>query len=270
VSQWLSNTLLPTVLAGAVLLLVLWPTERSGRRLLESWGIPRPRPDQVWMAIRYLWQRRILYVVLFLAVPSLAELVLRNDANLPDLSIFAPLLAAMLIAELVATLRPVGGVRVASLDPRGWRDLVPRWAVVAAVVLVVCVVAWSVAGLVLQATFTSWLALGSATTAVVLTVLLVRLAVRRPAVDDEEVDAALRARTARVAVGIGVGWLGAAVLMAVKQVHHLYIFGPPEPSGPGWLYTASGWFGMIALLTAIGCWIWVANPSRRALAKVHE
>ena len=129
-SLWLSNSLLPDLLAAAVLLLVLWPTKHSGKRLLQNWGVPSPAPEQIAAALRYLWQRRLLYVVLFLVVPPLFGLIWRDGATLSNLGFFVPVLAAMLIAELVATVRPVSGVRIASLDRRTWRDLVPRWAVV--------------------------------------------------------------------------------------------------------------------------------------------
>jgi hypothetical protein len=173
----------------------------------------------------------------------------------------------MLIAELLATLRPVSGVRIASLDPRGWRDLVPRWSVVAMAVLAVLAVVWSVAGLVIQPWSISWLALGYAATALLLTTLLVRLAVRRPAVEDAAVDAALRTRTARVAVGIGIGWLGAAVPMAVERVRFLHdVAALPVPD---WLDSAGDIVTPAALVGAILCWLWVANPTRRSLTSAR-
>jgi hypothetical protein len=305
----LTRTVLPAALVAGLLLLLLWPTPRSGSRLLRTWGVPHPHPDQVAEAVRYLRQRRILYVVLFLVVPPLAGLVLRDDADLPGLGVLVPLLVAMLVAELLATLRPVSGVRVASLDPRSRRDLVPRWSLVAMAVLVAVTAAWSVLGLVAQlwadryaaalppdgvpqpptgwtseyspeyraemTTSTSWLALGYAAAALVLVAVLVRLAVRRPAVADAAVDAALRTRTARVAVGIGLGWLGGAVLVAVGRVGFLRTMAedrPPRalPAPPGWLtarFDAVGdVVGPVALLAGVLAWIWVATPTGRSLA----
>lgn len=242
--MWFSNYVLPVLIAAAVMLLVLWPTTSSGNRLLRAWGVQGPRPDQVAKAVRYLWQRRILYIVFFLAVPPLAGLVPPNGIDLPNLAIVVPLVVAMLIAELLATLVPVSGVRAASLDPRGWRDLVPLWSVAAMAVLVAVVVWRSTFGV----STVSWLALGYAAAALVLTSLLVWLAVRRPAVDDAAVDAALRTRTARVAVGIGLGWLGSAVAVA----DHI------------------GLTGAVAQVAAFLCWFLVANPTRRSLAAVRR
>lgn len=303
-ATWLSNVLLPAVIAVAVLLLVMWPTERSGRQLLRTWGVPEPEADQVAEAVRYLRQRRFLLAVLFVLLPMVVDAATPGDGD-HGFSVL-PLLGAMLIAELVAVSRPASGVRVASLDPRSWRDLVPRWAVVATAVLVVLAVGWSVAGLAAQpwadryaaalvereanppagaeidysdsylsdlTTTTSWYSLGFAVAAVVFTVLVVRLAVRRPAVADSAVDAALRTRTARVAVGIGLGWLGAAVLGATMRVQFLHdvmdMSDADLPEKPGWLtaFGSVGVVGLVALLGGVGCWIWVANPTRRSLSR---
>jgi hypothetical protein len=119
-----------------------------------------------------------------------------------------------------------------------------------------------------------WFVLGYTAAALVLMVLLVRLAVRRPAVADEAVDAALRTRTARVAVGIGFGWLGSAVFLSPKRVADLRSAAdwpmvpdvpPPEWLVPG-LNRVGELVGFFGLLVAIGCWIWVANPTGRSLA----
>jgi hypothetical protein len=251
VEHWLETTVLPAAIAAALLLLVLWPTEHSGKRLLQTWGIPRPQPEQIRDAVRYLRQRRFLYVALFLLLPSLF-------GGLPGIGIFVPLLVAMLVAEAIATLRPVSGVRTASLDRRSWRDLVPRWAV-----RTMAVTAVLTTGLALVAS--AWLALGYVLGCLVLVGGLVALAVRRPSVSDETVDAALRTRTARVAVGIGFGWLATAFNEANQRLQFL-AFGGPAPSRPVWLADAMGPATFVVVALAIVCWLWVAVPSRRSLA----
>jgi hypothetical protein len=273
VADWLEHTVLPAAIAAAVLLLVLWPTTNGGRRLLRTWGVPDPRPDQVAAAVRYLWQRRILYVVLFLAVPSLYRSIVGSDA--PGVGLFVPLLVAMLIAELLATLRPVSGVRVASLAPRGWRDLVPRWAVWVMAVMVVLAAGLAVLGLTRErglptTGLTSAFALGYLVVCLVVVGLLVHLAVRRPAVADEEVDAALRTRSARVAVGIGFGWVGTAANIAGQRVNALEVVGR-TPRDPNRLMdvvqTVVQTTGLVVLAASIVCWLWVAVPSRRSLVR---
>jgi hypothetical protein len=268
--SWLEHTLLPAAIAAAVLLLVLWPTTHSGRRVLQTWGIPEPRSDQVTEAVRYLWWRRILYVVLFLVVPSLARPVLGEGAS-SFLGIFVPLLVAMLIAELVAALRPVKGVRVAALDRRDWRDLVPRWAVWTMAVMSVVTAGLAAYGLTEERSLStsqpnSVAALAYLVSGLCLVGLVVWLAVRRPAVADEEVDAALRKRTARVAFGIGFGWVGTALSIAGQRIHALEVVGREHPS-PNWFEDAVQYSGLVALVVSIVCWMWVAVPSRRSLVR---
>lgn len=272
-STWLLHSVVPAVIATVVFLIVLWPTRRSGHKLLRTWGVPAPGEEQTTTAVRYLRHRRLLYVVLFLVVAALAGLVRSDRGGLGTAGAFVPLLLAMLVAELVATLRPVGGVRVASLDRRSWRDLVPRWAIVVVVALVVLTAACS--ALAFAAGWTDWSPLGNVAVCLLVVGLLVWLAVRRPSVADHAVDAALRTRTARVAVGVGFAWLGAALFVAAHDVYlasdRVLHFPGPDPAAPGWLTDDLAdlmeLVGPVAQLVAILCWIWLANPTRRALAR---
>ena len=298
--QWLSNTLLPAVLVAVVFLLVLWPTRHSGVRVLKNWGVGSPTEEQAREAVRYLRHRRILYVVLIIVLPPAAGLVLPDGDNAPA-NLFIPLLVAMLVAELVATLRPVSGVRVASLDPRTWRDLLPRWATAVAAGLTVFAVAMAGLGLAAQpwaqryvdalppndddlfidpgyraemaGRGVSWLTLGSVALCLAVVATLVHLAVRRPSSADGVVDAALRTRTARVAVAIGFGWLGALVNDAQQRLSFLGNMGqglPATPPRPGWLtqnlVDVTSIVALVTLVLAIVCWMWLAMPSRRSLA----
>jgi hypothetical protein len=308
-SLWLQNTLVPALISAAVLLLVLWPTRSSGTRVLKNWGIGDPVEPQVTEAVRYLRRRRFLTVVLFLVLPPLAGLLwpAPDDTGVPG-NLFVPLLAAMLIAELIATLRPVGGVRVASLDRRTWRDLVPRCAIGTMLALTALAVTFGVLGLVAQpwvnryvaalppdgvpqppddwtvdlgeetrailATPTGWRVLAGVAVCLAVVGALVFLAVRRPSVSDAAVDFSLRTRTARVGVGIGFGWLAGLVNDGQERLSYLRSVGEgglPLPPRPGWLsgdfveVTEAVAFG--ALIVAIVCWMWVAMPSRRSLAR---
>jgi hypothetical protein len=262
--RWLETSVLPAAIAAGLLLLVLWPTEHSGRRLLQTWGIPDPRQAQIAEAVRYLRQRRFLYVLFFLLFPSLAGL-----ADLPGIGIYVPLLAGMLVAELVATLRPVSGVRSASLDRRGWRDLVPRWAVHTTAFGALGTAAVAVAG-ILSGPGHAWLALGYVVASLLFVAALVALAVRRPAVEDPAVDAALRTRTARVAVGIGFGWLGTALTVAIGHLRSLTVLRTDGVERPSWLtddvVDVLDVADLVVIAGMIVCWLWVALPSRRSLA----
>lgn len=285
------------VVVMLVVLVVLWPVRSSGINLLRRWGIAQPASEQVEHAIRYLRRRRVLYVLLYVALAPVAALL---DGREGPVRFFVPLLVAMLLAELFAVVRPVRGPRVASLDPRGWRDLIPRWAVGVGAVLVLLLVVLSTLGLAAQpwadryaaalppndgqfevsedyraemTSTTSWAALAGTALCLVLVVLLVHLAVRRPAVPDEAVDAALRTRTARVVVGIGFGWLGAAVMVAGHRVRFLDQLdaGVPSeeatPPAPDWLVDGIGTWAEIGVfvvhLAAIACWLTLAMPTRR-------
>jgi hypothetical protein len=254
--DWFAQTLVPTLLVAAIFLLVLWPTRKSGHRLLRTWGVVEPTESQAAEAVRYLRHRRLLYVVLFVAGPPLLGLVL------PAGGMFVPLLLAMLVAELVAVLRPVSGVRTASLDPRSWRDLVPRWAIGVGCLLTALAAGMAGIGLAMRPREgATWFVLGGVVVAVVAVIGLVHLAVRRPSSADEVVDAALRTRTARVAVAIGFGWLGVLANRA-----YFALTGPTTSTDPAWLDVV-GQVTTVALFGSIVAWIWLAVPTRRSLAR---
>jgi hypothetical protein len=294
--EWLKFTLAPSLLAGAVLMLVLWPTRQSGQRMLRRWGVPEPTGSQLREAVRYLFHRRILYVVLFAIVPSLtASFRSPTGDDWLSANIFLQLVAAMLIAELIATLRPVSGVRVASLDRRRGRDLVPGWAIAVTAVLAVLAAGLAVLALLADswanryaaaapdeesATTLSappgWLVLAGVAASLATVALVVFLAARRPSVSDPAVDAALRIRTARVAVAIGFGSLAGLVAQAQGRLDSLVLESldarrdPSLPAPPSWLTDDLGQGLEIAafavFLFALGFWIQLAMPSRRSLA----
>jgi hypothetical protein len=307
-SLWVSNTLLPTLITAAVLLLILWPTRHSGKRLLQNWGLAEPTEPQAAEAVRYLRRRRILYVLLFLVLPVLAGLVWPPGADdRPPGNILIPLLAGMLVAELIATLRPVSGVRVASLDRRSWRDLVPTWAVVATAILAIWALLLVGLGLAAQpwarryaaaippdgklsgdnrsaevdpAIRTQllhadgWLTLGGIAACLAVVATLVFLTVRRPANTDAAVDRALRTRTARVAVAIGFLWLAGLVNDAQGRLVFLEGTGVGAhrlPQPPGWLtenlHQTVEIVGFGTLIGALVCWMWLAMPGRKSLVR---
>ncbi|HVV24967.1 MAG TPA: hypothetical protein VHF06_36385 [Pseudonocardiaceae bacterium] len=240
-------------LFGLLALAILWPTSRSGRRLLTRWDVPEPTRDEVDDAVRYLRRRRFWYPWLYFALAWTID-----DTHLkgPEAGWRAPYLLVLLFGALIAevlALRPARSRRrVAVLRPRQLSDLVPTWAlallgIVAGVALVLCVA--SLAGVpwarhwMLDVRF-SVVALVVTVVSVPVVALVVRLALRRPADGDPRVDAALRARSARVAVGLGIGTLGALL------------------SGP----TAT--VGWIVLVIALAGWIAVVSPARPARVRV--
>lgn len=181
--------------AGLVLLVMLWPTTSTGRRLLKKWQVAEPSDGQVEDAVRYLKRRRLLYPWLY----SVLWLVPKWGDDVDQLVVVV--LAGTLLAELLA-LRPRRDARrEASLTPRGLFDIASRWVLLTYVVFV----AGAAIYLVIHPRWTAvaWLA-----GAVLAVVLIIWAAVARPADGDQAVDMALRTRSVHVAAGLGVAVVG--------------------------------------------------------------
>jgi hypothetical protein len=281
---------------GVCLVVVLWPTVAGAERFLRRWGVADPDAQQAAEAKKYMRDRRLLYPPLFLLAPVVAA------SATGFVRLLVPLVVGLLLAEVIAALRPVRGPRIATLTRRHWRDLVPRWAVGTLVGLASLGALSCLAGLLAQpwadqvaaaippggvwrsadgVTLTvseqyqteigrsvSWLALAGVLAGLVAVLGVVRLAVQRGSVADPKVDAVLRTRSARVAVGMGIAWMGTLVVVANNQLTFLRGIDfpiPGLPPAPGWLdATAPGDFlGFLVLFVAAAGWIWAANPSKR-------
>jgi len=175
-------------LVGLAILIVLWPGEKQGKRLLKRWGVPDPDDAEVTLAVRYLKRRRFWYPWLFLAIPPLLD----RTAG----SLFTTLMLGGLIAELLAQRPSRAPRREAVLARRTLLDLVPGWAIGLSVLAVVASAGYlAVAG--------RWTPLAVSVGAFVVSWAIALLALRRPAVGDRA-DLALRCRSARVAIGLGI------------------------------------------------------------------
>jgi hypothetical protein len=291
----MSNVLLYGFL-GVCLVVVMWPNAAGAERFLRRWGIADPDTRQAAEAKKYMRDRRLLYPPLFLLAPAVAA------SATGIVRLFVPLIVALLVAEVIAALRPVRGRRIATLTRRHWRDLVPRWAVGTLLGLAALAALMSVAGLLAQpwadrvaaaippggvwrsadgvmltvsaqyqaeiSRSVSLLALVAVVASLVAVLGVVRLAVRRGSVTDPKVDAVLRTRSARVAVGMGIAWMGSLVVLANNQLTFLRSIDLPMPGlppAPSWLdATAPGDFlGLLVIFVAAAGWIWAANPSNR-------
>ncbi|MGW5744233.1 hypothetical protein [Amycolatopsis sp. NPDC003861] len=180
-----------TGVLGLAILIVLWPGQKHGKRLLERWGVAEPDAGEVDLAVRYLKRRRLWYPWLFLAIPPLLD-------DTTTGSILATLLLGGLIAELFAQRPSRGPRREADLAPRTLLGVVPAWILV----LGVLAAAGSLVHLGLTA---QWKLLAVAAGTALVSAAITLLAVRRPAVGAARADLALRRRSARVAVGLGIG-----------------------------------------------------------------
>ncbi|EOD66190.1 hypothetical protein [Amycolatopsis vancoresmycina] len=180
-----------TGLIGLAILIVLWPGEKHGKRLLERWGVAEPGDGEVALAVRYLKRRRFWYPWLFIAIPPLLD-----EAGAG--TIVVTLLLGGLIAELLAQRPARGPRREAVLAPRTLRDVVPAWVLVLG--------GLAAAGALVHLGLTAqWKLLAVAAGTAVVCAAIVLLAVRRPAVGEPRTDRALRSRSARVAIGLGIG-----------------------------------------------------------------
>ncbi|MFI9383311.1 hypothetical protein [Kutzneria sp. NPDC052558] len=238
-----------TVVFAAVVLLVLWPTVRSGPRLLRNWGVAESTPEQGRIARLYLLHRRVLYVVLIIVAGLIGGLTDESQRQAAFPSAYFPyigwLLAALLLGELIAMLRPVNGpVRVATLERRTIRDVLPMWMIIvhlATVVLSVAGILWADVddrtGAGLPPVWGQVLLVIASAAAVY---AVAWLTVARPAAGDAVVDRALRLRSARVVIGIGT--MFAATMLAGA----LYMIGR-------WHQTAAT-VGAVALLYGLVMW----------------
>ena len=238
-------------LIGLVFLVILWPTRRSGVRLLNRWGAADPTDAELAQALTYLRRRRFWYPWLFLGLGFLLDTthLQRGDQN-NAWSIPAVLLTGALLAELLAQRRSAAPVRVAIPVHRGLTDIVPGWALFPYILATLGAVGllggalagtgWARRWYPNWSPHTLWIALGAAVVSVLVVWMIVGLALRRPAVAEVRIDPLLRMRSARVAVG-----LGAAVLCA--------LIGGGE----------NGFRGMIVLVAGLVYWSAIAGPVRR-------
>ncbi|MEV7097075.1 hypothetical protein AB0M80_29905 [Amycolatopsis sp. NPDC051045] len=178
-------------LFGLAILIVLWPGAKHGKRLLKRWGVPDPDDAEVALAVRYLKRRRLWYPWLFLAIPPVLDDTAAG-------TLFPTLLLGGLVAELLAQRPARGPRREAVLAPRTLLGIVPVWVLV----LGGLAAAGSMVHLGLTA---QWRLLAVAVATVLVSAAITLLAVRRPAVGDPRADLALRCRSARVAIGLGIG-----------------------------------------------------------------
>jgi hypothetical protein len=184
---------------GLFLLIMLWPTASTGRRLLKKWQVADPSDAQVEDAVRYLKRRRLLYPWLYV---GMAFVPLENDT--PKQS-FVVVLAGTLLAELLALRPPRSARRVATLTPRGLSDIASKWVLRYYVVIVLAAMVY--VGVYLRWDLVGWIALSAAVVGVI-----IWAAVTRPATGDEVVDMALRTRSVHVSAGLGAGVAGVLIL----------------------------------------------------------
>jgi hypothetical protein len=121
----------------------------------------------------------------------------------------------------------------------------------------------------------TWLVLAGAALGLAAVYGVVLLAVLRPAAADPEVDAVLRTRSARVAVGVGIGLAIGLVSQAnsrVMDLHSIAVAGPtvagPPPALLDLAVRVDGWGMVFVVGLALGAWLDVVSPPRRPVPAV--
>lgn len=185
---------------GLFLLLALWPTRSTGKRLLKSWRVQDPTSAQIEDAIRYLKRRRFLYPWIFV---GLTFVPLGSGRGVGSFA--AIVLGGTLLAELIATqLHREGSQRVATLTPRGLFDIANQYVLVSYAAIVAI-------GVVLLVVDLRIVQLPALVVSLAAVALVMWAAVARPADGDEVVDRALRTRSVHVSAGLGAAVVGALV-----------------------------------------------------------
>ncbi|MER5389947.1 hypothetical protein [Saccharopolyspora sp. NPDC002686] len=270
------NLLIYFLVAQAVVA-VLWSNPERGRKLLVKWGVPEPSDTQITMALHYRRLRWICYPFLLTGMAGVSVLMTGGDRD-GMTSFPAALLFAAAIAELLAlpTSKHAPPVRHPLFS------LIPRWgAVLYGVALLTTIVvgiidlpAEDLATSALASTNTSNPGIAQrpiptvaplvATAAVLLAVAVVlRVSTTRSFSADRAVDLALRVRSARVALALGVVSQVVYVLslawwripVVANQVHL-------DDSALGWAQvdrTLGPPLAVLVFLT-LACWPLLASP----------
>jgi hypothetical protein len=217
-SPVLANITVPAVLVhvgfAAVLLLALWPVRSRAAGLLRRWGVGDPTELETDEALRYLRRRRLCYPGLYLAISLGASLVAPEPAPLPAL-VLAVLLAGGLIADVIGWQPGTAATSADTSAPRQpargqpARALIPWWSFTLASVLFGAVELLGGAGLLghrwaLAVIPSPGLALGLGSAAVLASAATIWLAAHRPTRGSARAHEALRLRSARVGLGLGM------------------------------------------------------------------
>ena len=288
----LGSLAVPTVFV-LVFTAVLWSDHARARKMARKWGIPEPTNGQVDEVLDYRRLRLACYPILFVVIGACNVLFVPlqqgQDGNRSDEGV--PLIAMFLVGAVVAELLALPRTR--RLPPVRLRfvDVGSRWG---AGVLGVVVLMTFVQGLVdLQAEpYITPNVLGLAEqnkshvgapisvpfagTAVVLLLVgfVVWSAQTRSFSADAELDRALRTRSARVVLGLGIAMQLSFLALSTWRMEFLgsYATGadlvgadPAETALQDWARGMDDFVELPTFLIAIFAlisWIYVANPGR--------
>ncbi|QUH06052.1 hypothetical protein HUO13_16945 [Saccharopolyspora erythraea] len=291
----LGRLALPTVfvLGFAV---ALWSDRARARKLARRWGVPEPSADQVEAVLHYRRLRLACYPLLYVVAGVCCGLLLPPEPEQADktgqggyLALVAMFFFGAVIAELLTV------ARTRELQPLRLHlaDVAPRWGVGLFSALVLATFAFGLVDLQAQPHITPNVLLLAAqnkqhtgapiavpfagTALVVLLVAFVLWSARtRSSSADAELDRALRNRSARVVLGLGIGMQVSLLALVGWRMELLYRFAtgadlsgaqPAEVVVEGWaremVDLVQPWTLLIVTVGMIG-WLFVANPGKKA------
>jgi hypothetical protein len=299
----LGDLVVPTVIV-AVFAAALWSNRTRARKLAQKWGIPDPTSNQVDEVLHYRRLRLACYPLLFVMIGMCSGLFVSPTQNhnssanddTPLIALILMFLCGAVIAELLA-LR-----RTRQLQPVRFRfvDVVSRWGVGVYGALVVVTFVLGLIDLQAQPYITPKvvrvaeqnqghvgipIAVPFAVTAVVLllTGFVFWSTCARSFSADIETDRALRTRSARVVLGLGIGMqlllLGLSWWRMEFVADHYFnepdfvtigggafVPDPAEVATRDWAQqvrdSVQPWTLLISAV-AVGSWSHVANPDVR-------
>lgn len=308
------GNLVTIALVAVALFVVVWTlrsTPAQGQKILQRWGIAKPTEEQGKLAADYLLQRRKIYPYVAVVVFGLAVLgqwlfSAADGARWDGVLLFAVVIS-LLVAELIATLRlPTDQTRAATLTPRRFTDIIPKFGLVALGVQALLIAGFAVATLAAMPFATAinawrerhldelrklgsgdayladtnvgpvWFAVLAFTICVIAALCVVRLCqIRGPLTTDLAVDAALRIRSGRVALGTAV-LLGSGFIAAVDAAWWGIVNAAENsaelsrpltadlPPIPGWILPLHEWmqYSTIVGILCLFVWMVLINPWR--------
>lgn len=298
-SAWLGGLLMPTAVVLGIAV-ALWSNRAQARKLVRKWGIADPTHDQIDEVLRYRRFRLAYYPLLFVTFGILFGLFgpLGQEQDSSD---HAPLLLPMFgCGAVLAELHALHRARRRGLRPVRLllADVLSRWGVGLHAALVLLTFVLGLVDLQAQPHITPSvlrlaradgddghlgfpIAVPFAGTAVVLLLVALVLwsALTRSFSADAEVDRALRIRTARVALGLGIALQLSLLPLASWRMGFVADYGTGAdliPTGPetfgldpaavavrDWASQINEPVELVIFLSSIVVllsWIYVANP----------
>ncbi|GAA0510662.1 hypothetical protein A8924_4798 [Saccharopolyspora erythraea NRRL 2338] len=223
-TDWLSPLALPTVVVLGCAV-ALWSDRTRARKLARKWGVPEPSADQVDEVLHYRRLRLAGYPLIFVVAAVCCRLLLPPNPEHADETgqgSYLALVAMFFFGAVIAELLAIARIRKSQPMRLHLAEIAPRWGVGFCGALVPATFALGLIDLQAQPHITPNMLLLAeqnkqhtgtpiavpfvGTALVALLVMFVLWSARtRSFSADAELDRALRNRSARVVLGLGIG-----------------------------------------------------------------